>query len=442
MDGVKSMGQNKKLGTRTWLSFILFGLAGQVAWAIENMYLNLFMYRTITTDPFWIALMVASSAVVATLTTLIMGAWSDRLGKRRIFLCAGYFLWGISVILFSTSNTSFVAKLFPNSAHIVELTAILLIILDLIMTFFGSTANDAVFNAYVSEMATREYRGKIEGLLSSFPLLAMLLVFGILDPIAQRGKWSVFFLIVGAATALLGLMGFVILPQDKTKPSSTGVWANLRYAFSREAFKENPVYYAALGLLFVVSVSMQVYMPYIIIYIQEFLGFDDYAILLGVVLIASSIVSILAGRLIDRKGFLYPFPYFFTTALVGLVGMFFVRSMVYVGIAVFIMLASYLVLTTIATATLREYTPEGKAGRFQGIRMIFCVMLPMIIGPFVGSALFTQSDAVYLDLGSEKKVPTPNIYLGAAAILLFSLYFYFSLRKKIGRGKLHEREQR
>ena len=82
--------------------------------------------------------------------------------EAQDFLCAGYFV-GISVILFSASNTSFVAKLFPNSAHIVELTAIFLIILDLIMTFFGSTANDAVFNAYVAEMTTREYRGKIEG---------------------------------------------------------------------------------------------------------------------------------------------------------------------------------------------------------------------------------------------------------------------------------------
>ena len=46
------MEQKNKLNMRIWLSFILFGLAGQVAWAIENMYLNLFMYRTITTDPF------------------------------------------------------------------------------------------------------------------------------------------------------------------------------------------------------------------------------------------------------------------------------------------------------------------------------------------------------------------------------------------------------
>ena len=93
------------------------------------------------------------------------------------------------------------------------------------------------------------------------------------------------------------------------------------------------------------------------------------------------------------------------------------------------MLASYLVLTTIATATLREYTPEGKAGRFQGIRMIFCVMLPMIIGPFVGSALFTQSDAVYLDLGSEKSSGRQTS-MGAAVILLFFLVFLLFFKKK------------
>lgn len=73
--------------------------------------------------------------------------------------------------------------------------------------------------------------------------------------------------------------------------------------------------------------------------------------------------------------------------------------------------------------------------------MIFCVMLPMIIGPFVGSALYAQSDAVYLELGSEKKVPTPSIYLGAAAVLLFTLFFYFSLKKKIAGSKLQKWEQ-
>ena len=31
-----------KLSKRLWLSFILIGLAGQLAWSIENMYLNVF----------------------------------------------------------------------------------------------------------------------------------------------------------------------------------------------------------------------------------------------------------------------------------------------------------------------------------------------------------------------------------------------------------------
>ena len=58
------------LTRKQWLSLIFIGLTGQLAWMIENMYLNLFMYQTASTDPHYIALMVSASAVVATLTTL------------------------------------------------------------------------------------------------------------------------------------------------------------------------------------------------------------------------------------------------------------------------------------------------------------------------------------------------------------------------------------
>ena len=30
----------KKLGSRFWTAMVLFGLIGQVAWVVENMYLN------------------------------------------------------------------------------------------------------------------------------------------------------------------------------------------------------------------------------------------------------------------------------------------------------------------------------------------------------------------------------------------------------------------
>lgn len=89
-----------KLTKRIWASFLLLGLVGQFAWTIENMYFNVFLYNTISTDPNNIAAMVAASAVVATLTTLLMGAFSDKLGKRKMFVCAGYILWGFSTMAF------------------------------------------------------------------------------------------------------------------------------------------------------------------------------------------------------------------------------------------------------------------------------------------------------------------------------------------------------
>ena len=89
-----------KLGARKWAALILIGLFGQFAWTIENMYFNVFLYNTISTDPKYIAAMVGWSAAAATVTTLLMGALSDRLGKRKAFICGGYLLWGLSTAAF------------------------------------------------------------------------------------------------------------------------------------------------------------------------------------------------------------------------------------------------------------------------------------------------------------------------------------------------------
>ena len=68
--------------------FILAGFVGQLAWAIENNYLNLYVFDC-THDYDYIALMTFLSAAAATLTTLLMGALSDRLGKRKLFISTG-----------------------------------------------------------------------------------------------------------------------------------------------------------------------------------------------------------------------------------------------------------------------------------------------------------------------------------------------------------------
>ena len=50
------------LSGRTWTSILLFGLIGQIAWVVENMYFSRFMQNEITRAPYATTLMVAFSA--------------------------------------------------------------------------------------------------------------------------------------------------------------------------------------------------------------------------------------------------------------------------------------------------------------------------------------------------------------------------------------------
>ena len=140
-----------KLSPRFWCAVTLFSLIGQVAWVVENMYFNVFIYKMFNASAADISAMVAASAAAATLTTVFMGALSDRIGKRKLFICGGYILWGISIFSFVFLRLEVINSLFPQVASAAALGVTLVIIFDCVMTFFGSTANDAAFNAWVTD---------------------------------------------------------------------------------------------------------------------------------------------------------------------------------------------------------------------------------------------------------------------------------------------------
>lgn len=71
-----------KIGFRKWMTFILAGFVGQIAWALENMYLSTYAFYA-SNDMMFLSLMTALSAVTATVTTLFMGALSDKLHKEK-----------------------------------------------------------------------------------------------------------------------------------------------------------------------------------------------------------------------------------------------------------------------------------------------------------------------------------------------------------------------
>ena len=419
-----------KLSARKWITLILIGLFGQFAWTIENMYFNVFLYNTISTDPWYIAEMVGWSAAAATLTTLLMGALSDKLGRRKPFIAAGYVLWGLSTAAFGYITPENAARLFPG-ANAVASAAMLVVIMDCVMTFFGSTANDAAFNAYVTDITDNSNRGRAESVLAILPLLSMLIIFGAFDGLTQQGRWREFFGIFGLAVSAVGVLA-IVLVQDEPglTRGSDSYFKNLLYGFRPSVVKANPELYLSFAAFCLFSVAVQVFFPYLIIYIQNYLGITDYAIVLGVVLLLASVVSVVSGRFIDRLGklrFVFPAA---AVMLAGLVGMFFVRGSVGVMIAGTVMMSGYMMMTSALGANIRDWTPADKAGHFQGIRMIFAVLLPMVTGPAIGAAVIKNGASTYVELGQVKTVPTPGIYLAAAAVLLLTFVPVLVLRKK------------
>jgi len=425
------MGKNAKkiagLGGRNWFALVIFGLFGQIAWTIENLYFNVFLYKTVTYDPDAVATMVAASAAAATVTTLLMGVASDRAGKRKPFISFGYIVWGLAIMAFALITKENTARLFP-AANAVTMTAAIVVVMDCVMTFFGSTANDAAFNAWVTDITVPETRGRAEGVLSALPLLALLVVFGGLDGLTQSGSWTMFYAVVGGMVSLGGLLGLFLL---KDKPGLAAPKTDLFYGFRWSVVKANKQLYRLLLLMAIYCTAQQVFFPYMIIYLEYTLGIQDYAVLLGAVLILAAAASILGGRLVDKYGkwrFFYLFGAIFTAGLVlvYLHGVFLKEAgalmLPLLGVFAVIMLGGSLLLSLVINAAVRDYTPEAQRGHFNGIRMIFFVLIPMVAGPFIGARII-KSGPTYLDeFGAAQLVPNAGIFLGAAlvALLMFA----------------------
>ena len=312
----------------------------------------------------------------------------------------------------------------------------MVVILDCVMTFFGSTANDAAFNAYITDAIDADNRGKTESVLAILPLISMLVIFGAFDGMTQRGEWRRFFAIFGGLVTLTGIVGCFLIKEPKLLPRKDDYLKNLVYGLRPDVVRANQELYLSFAAFCAFSVAVQVFFPYLIIYIQNYLKIDNYAIVLGIVLLTASAVSVLSGRVIDMVGklrFVLPAA---LVMLVGLIGMYFARGMAAVIVAGCVMMSGYMLVTAVLSGEIRDFTPDGMAGMFQGIRMIFGVLLPMILGPSIGAAVIRGSDSTYVELGVTKTVPTPQIFLAAAIVLLLIAPPVICLRRRAARTEV------
>jgi MFS family permease len=406
------------LGTRVWLAVIIIGLVGQIAWTVENLYLNVFVYDTITDNPNAIALMVALSAIAATTAAILIGPLSDRVGKRRLFIVSGYVLWGLTTMAFGFITVDAVAAFVPVVSAVTAATAAV-ILLDCVMSFLGASANDAAFNAWVTDVTSPDNRGRVEAVLAMLPLLSMLLVFGGLDGLTQNGDWQLFFIVVGALMIASGLGALLLIRDVPNEPvQKDSLWRSIVHGLRRESIANNPRLYWALTALAALGISTQVFLPYLLIYLQRYLRIDAYALVLGVVLTGAAVISVLGGRVIDRIGKVAAMLPAAAIYLGGLILMTFARSLLPVILAGLVTMSGMMLTTAAVGAAIRDYSPPDRVGMVQGLRMIGYVLIPMVIGPFIGAAMIRGADEYYEEFGQLKQVPTPGIFVAAAVVSL------------------------
>ena len=425
----KIAGSKKRSGFVTWLLIWGLGLAGQLCWNIENQWFNTFVYAKIGKDPSIITGMLICSAAVTTFSTFFFGTWSDRTGKRRKFISWGYILWGVFTIAFGL--TEFINK------ELYLFVAISVVLADTIMSFFGSMGNDSGFNTWTNDIMNDKNRGQIGAALATQPIIGTILgtvVGGIL--VGKDDNYMRLFVVMGVFVIIFGVISmFALNSEDDVEPSVKGTFFqqfisvfNFKRFF---ALKELVIVNIAVAIAFI---GFNTCFAYIGNYLIYYLGYtaDMMGIIEAVPLVTAMLSAIPIGMLINRN----KHPYLcIVSVIIDAVGL----AMVYpikpgdvdptkifdlkIWLGIFIVGIGYVGLMQTTKVWAKQLYPKDAKGQFEGIWILFFVLLPMIGGSLIGQAVVQTSGETFIDevSGQTQYIPNGNVFLVGAIVILLSL---------------------
>lgn len=413
----------------TWWAIYILGFLGSLAWGVENQYFNTFIYNEITPDPRPISWMVAASAITATLASILIGALSDRVRYkwgRKPFLLAGYVMWGITTALF------------PTSALVGSIgTAIVLAIgFDCVMTFFGSSANDSVFHAYVADVTTVENRGKVMGILEILTWVAMLIVYGGAGFAIDYLGYYAFFYIIGGFVFILGLVASLSLkePERPTQPPVGSYWSQITSTFRWSVLSQNKNLLLLFLSITLWGISQQVFFPYLIIYINHYLKIptlESSLVIFAAILIGGIALAYPLGILVDKWGRRRIALLAIAFEMAGLIAFSLATSFVTLIITGILWVAPLSAWMIATGAWSKDLYPEEKRGQFAGYLILFSVAFTMTIGPLLGSWLTTTFGVQSMINGQQGYIPSPLIFQVGGILTLLAALPIFLMKKQL-----------
>lgn len=258
-------------------------------------------------------------------------------------------------------------------------------------------------------------------MLSVLPVFAVVIVFIGLGSMydAHAESNAAFFITLGIIPIVAGIIALFMLKDASTLGRTDMASGGFFYGFKPENIRANPALYICLAAACLIGIAQQTFFSYLINFLSITLELGDgFVVPMAVIIVLSAAFTGLFGALsdrFDRARFRIPL---IIITVVGIASFYLLQYMqgalktavIYFGGT--LMMGGILSLTGSFTSTFQDYIPTGCEGRYQGVRMCFMVLIPMIVGPII--SLLIGLDAMGLN-GSDF-VPPYSVFLAAAIV--------------------------
>ena len=441
------MKKKTTLSVKNWILIWSLGMAGQLCWNIENQWFNTFVYAKIAPDQSIITWMVAVSAIVTTISTFIFGTLSDRIGSRKPFVAYGYILWGIFTIIFGLT------MYIPNSLNnALMVMAVAVVAADALMSFFGSMGNDSGFNAWITDNLNDQNRGSIGAALAIQPVLGTIVGTVVGGIIIDLFGYMAFFTVMGLIVIAIGILSiFIMKDAEDLKANKEGsFWQQFAKAFNFKEFFKKKELIAVNVTVAIFFIAFNVYFVHIgnlFIYNYGFTA-GDAGVIQGIGLIIALLFTIPAINLINKNKSPLLLAFAVLVDIIGLVILFLFAAdsnpaaLISVNniplfIGIILVGLGYVLLMQTTMVWCKKLYPETARGQFEGIRIIFFVLIPMVFGPMIADPIIekygfdclinygTDTDPAFL----AGKAPTEILFLVSAILVVFTFIPLFIARK-------------
>ena len=452
--------QGKKVGSMAswqfWLVVWGMGIAGQLCWNMENQWFNTFVYAKIGQQVDVVNWMVILSAFVTTVSTFVFGTMADRQGKRKKFVSIGYIIWGIATILFGT--TEFIVK-DHKTASAVAVAGVLVVITDAVMSFFGSMGYDSGFNVWLNDHTNDSNKGQVGAALAALPIFGTIVgtvlggaLVGIGNPTSgtanydpSQDNYQLLFWAMGLFVVIMGVVSLFLMKDSPTLvPHKEGTFfAQLTDAFNFKKLKNNPDNKEMLLANLVVCaffIPFNFYFVHMGNWLLYDIGFasSDMGLIQGIPLLLAVLVTIPFINLINKDKIPLVTLIAVICNAVGLIligtfvkdgnsvdtsSVFALRNIPILG-CVFLVGVGYVLITQSGMIWVRGLFPEENKGQFEGIRVLFFTLIPMLIGTLIGGAIIkgtAQGDPQYDAYGNMVPLPQENLFLIGGLVVLITL---------------------